>query len=47
MNNKNQPRLSPTRQGPHHQWEQKLQEQRNKNYETFGGGMMLVDHGTK
>ena len=23
------------------------QEQRNKNYETFGGGVMLMEHGTK
>ena len=23
------------------------QEQRNKNYVTFGGGVMLVEHGTK
>ena len=47
MNNKNQPRLSPTQQGPNHQWEQQLQEQRNKNYEMFGGGVILVEHGTK
>ena len=23
------------------------QEQRNKNYEMFGGGVMLMEHGTK
>ena len=23
------------------------QENKNKNYETFGGGVMLVEHGTK
>ena len=46
MNNKNQPRPLPTQQGPNHQWEQQIQEQR-KNIETFGGGVMLVEHGTK
>ena len=39
--------LSPTQQGPNHQWEQQLQEQINKYYEMFGGGVMLVEHGTK
>ena len=46
-NNENQPRPSPTQQGPNHQWEQQLQEQRNKNYEMFGGGVMPMEHGTK
>ena len=32
--------------GSNHQWEQH-KKSKNKNYETFGGGVMLMEHGTK